>query len=269
MSGFNFFEYNGKRSIDFNIFIQDKNIYSKPARSVEEKQIPGRNGNVIADNGNYSNRELRFDCVMIVDSETGASAQMNAVRRWLCEKPATYKKLKTTFTPGYTMMAVFVSEISVTETDASTQPFEYALFFSLVFSAKPQMYIDDFLNSRTITSDEFEVFNPTPNTAEIKLDIGFETSVGIGFKLTLINSYGTQIFTISSVRGATYLVSDAEMHTIYTDSADVVINGWSITQNCECNYPLLRPGNNTFKIENTMSGAKFNRVLITERFWDI
>lgn len=265
---FNYFEWNGKKSVDFGVFIIGKNVFSAPARNLEENIVPGRNGSVFLDNGNYLNIPLTFDCVMIIEPDRTAAEQMQAFKQWLYKDIAKYKPLRSSFYPLHTRMAVVNAQIDVAEEDPTMQTSEYALFFTVSFSCKPQMYLNTALEPLVTSNSTVTIVNNTDNIAEPYIDLRFNTTAvgGIGFKLTLQNSYGTQIYTLASSRGATHFAFDPESHEYFCDG---VSNQLSSAVNAECLYPLLRPGENKIAVESTMEACEFAEMQIIERLWEI
>lgn len=265
---FNYFEWNGKKSVDFGVFIQDKNIFSVPARNLEEIAVPGRNGSVYIDNGNYQNISLSFNCVMIIDDNTTAAEQMQAFKKWLYKDIGEYKSLRTSYYPLHTRMAIINTQLDVTEQGTAEQISEYALFFTLYFSCKPQMYLNYALEPLTVKDNSITIFNNTNNIAEPLIDLKFNTTAvgGIGFKLTLQNSFGAQVFALSSSQGATHFAFDAESHEYICDGAN---SSLSQTVNTEGIYPLLRPGENKISVEVTMTDCELAEMKIIERLWEL
>lgn len=265
---FNFFEWNGKRSVDFGVFILGKNVFSVPARNIEENIVPGRNGSVFVDNGNYLNIPLTFECVMIIEPDRTAAEQMQAFKQWLYKDISKYKPLRSSFYPLHTRMAILNAAIDVTEQDPTEQATEYALFFTVSFSCKPQMYLNSALEPLVTTKNTVTIINNTDNIAEPYIDLRFSTTSagGIGFKLTLENSYGVQIFALSASQGATHFAFDAEAHEY---ACDGLKKSLSAVTNAECLYPLLRPGENKITVVSTMEACEFSEMKIIERLWEI
>lgn len=268
MEQFNYFEWNGRKSVDFGVFIQDKNIFSTPARNLEENIIPGRNGSVFVDNGNYLNIPLAFDCVMIIEPDRTAAEQIQAFKQWLYKDIAKYKPLRSSFYPLHTRMAVVNTQLDVAEEDPTMQTSEYALFFTVSFSCKPQMYLNSALEPLITTKNTITIINNTDNIAEPYIDLIFSTTSagGIGFKLTLENSFGVQMFALSASQGATHFVFDAEAHEHICDGLNKTL---SAVSGAECLYPLLHPGENKITVESTMQDCTLAEMKIIERLWEL
>ena len=51
----NYFTFDGKTSTDFGMYISGSGTYNAPERDVTTYNIPGRNGDLIVDNGRFLN----------------------------------------------------------------------------------------------------------------------------------------------------------------------------------------------------------------------
>lgn len=86
-----YFIYNDKSSEDFNIKIKTINNLSSPQRSIEKILVPGRNGELILDNGNFENFILTIECYLNCSSED-KNVISKEIKRWL-QSDFSYKKL--------------------------------------------------------------------------------------------------------------------------------------------------------------------------------
>ena len=57
----------GKSSQDFGLRISGEGTYNRPERSFTEYDVPGRNGSVIIDDGNFKNIEITYPCYVVQD----------------------------------------------------------------------------------------------------------------------------------------------------------------------------------------------------------
>jgi len=57
-----YFNYRGKSSRDFCLKVKEINNLSSPSRALEVHEVLGRNGELIIDNGNYTNFHLQIQC---------------------------------------------------------------------------------------------------------------------------------------------------------------------------------------------------------------
>ena len=86
-----YFIYDNKNSKDFNIKIKSINNLSSPQRSIEKILVPGRNGELILDNGNFENFILTIECYLNCSSED-KNAISKEIKKWL-QSDFSYKKL--------------------------------------------------------------------------------------------------------------------------------------------------------------------------------
>jgi predicted phage tail component-like protein len=86
-----YFIYNNKSSEDFNIKIKTINNLSSPQRSIEKILVPGRNGELILDNGSFENFILTVECYLNCPSED-KNIISKEIKRWL-QSDFSYKKL--------------------------------------------------------------------------------------------------------------------------------------------------------------------------------
>ena len=77
-----YFIYNDKSSEDFNIKIKNINNLSSPQRSIEKILVPGRNGELILDNGNFENFILTIECYLNCSSED-KNVISKEIKKWL------------------------------------------------------------------------------------------------------------------------------------------------------------------------------------------
>ena len=88
-----YFIYNGISSKDFGIKIKKNGInnFSSPQRSYENILVPGRNGELFIDNGNYENFILNIDCCLDARRHNLNEVSRN-IKSWL-QSDLKYKKL--------------------------------------------------------------------------------------------------------------------------------------------------------------------------------
>ena len=59
--------YNGKSSEEFGIVVETTPNYEIPERDYEILSIPGRNGDVVIDKGNYKNVERSYNIAIVAE----------------------------------------------------------------------------------------------------------------------------------------------------------------------------------------------------------
>ncbi|MDE6763725.1 MAG: hypothetical protein K2J73_08615 [Oscillospiraceae bacterium] len=118
--------------MDFGVYIKKCNSYDSGARNVTEINVPGRNGTIIIDNGNYENSKLTYECRLLpVESKySGFDEQTVAIKAWLYADVGNYHSLTDTY--GASKMAAFTSSLKFVEV------IKGALDVSITFSCKPK-----------------------------------------------------------------------------------------------------------------------------------
>lgn len=131
--GLHSFTYNGQNSLDFGVYIKKQNTYDSGARSVTEYNVPGRNGTVIIDNGNYENFKLTYECrVFPKEPQYNSFAeQTNAIKAWLHTDVDNYHTLTDTY--GAVHSAAFTAALNFADTKKG------ALDVAITFNCKPDI----------------------------------------------------------------------------------------------------------------------------------
>ena len=211
----NYFSYNNQSSANFGLIVADKDIYSSPAYDQQFVSVPGRNGDVVIDNGRYNNVDVSYTCYC-----KDLSANMKAIKHWLCQPG--YFKLSDTYDPLYFRYAAFASKLKVDELLQNVGKAE------LVFNCKPFRYNSLGLIKRTFTS------SGTINNPEAFSSLPYIKITGSG-AVTL--NIGSKAYSFTSV--PTYLEIDSELMSCYKGST-LYNNRIGFTE-----FPVLLPGNNS------------------------
>ncbi len=227
-----FFTLDGISSADYNTFIATSNMFNSPERDVEEVEIPGRNGNLIFDNGRFKNFMASINCYI----PHGMKTNVDALRGWLLSVPG-YRRYEDSMHPGYYWMARYAGGFELETSDRA------GAAMTLTFDCKPQRFIQ--AGDVTETWPQHStVYNPTHFNA-----------------LPLIRVYGIGNFTLN---GVTMNVSynDGQWLTIDCETQ----NAYRGTTNCNnlitYDFPILSPG------ENALT-HNFHIFEMTPRFWTL
>lgn len=127
----NFFEYAGKRSNNFGLYISGGGTYGAPQRDIETVSIPGRNGDLIIDNGRFNNITVTYSAYIRRDFRKLA----DAARAWLLSQ-AGYARLEDTYNPGYYRLGIFTGPL-----DFATRFLNLGGECDLSFNCKPQRFL--------------------------------------------------------------------------------------------------------------------------------
>ena len=146
-------------NIDFSgdgAYIWGAGQYSAPTRSVDFIEVPGRNGDLIVDNGNYTNTKAYFDVVITRDVEKNTD-----ILKYLLYSQKGYQRLYDSDLKGFYRMASFSSGFDIMSNDGGVvriefdcKPFKYDVLGenAVVFTDEGNLYNKYFEPSRpTIT----------------------------------------------------------------------------------------------------------------------
>ena len=234
--GINYFFYNEKSSLEYNVFISGEHTWDTPSKDIDVFEVPGKNGTLSISNGRYKNINITYRC-FIADN---FSANFDAFKAYLLSQTG-YKKLKDTYHPEYYRRARYVEGIYPEMTQLNRHG-----GFDIVFDCDPRRFLTEGEELKEVTSGTV-ILNDTLFTAS-----------------PIIRAYGTGTITVGSV---SVVVNSADG---YTDLDCELQEAYKGSTNCNANitlsngvFPTLKPGNNTI----TFSG--FSKVEIASNFWTI
>ena len=228
----NFFTLDAKSSADFNTYLASSTMFNAPERDVEAIEIPGRNGNIIYDNGRFRNFEASIYCYIPVDMQT----YVHGLRNWLLSK-SDYCRYEDSMHPDEYRQVRYTGEFELEEND------RVGAAITLTFDCKPQRFLKSGESFISLSSGG-TLYNPTRFTALPLIRANGNGSLSIG----------DTTITISGNSGVIYL--DCDLQDAYLGSTNK--NGF-VTPD----FPHLDPGDNPV----TISGL--TDVEIMPRWWTI
>ncbi len=239
MAAYKSFTFNSMNSLAYGIYITGEPVYNAPARSVEKITIPGRNGDLLMDQGRFENIEVKYPAGTFAETQTDFADALAAIRDFLGALHG-YFRLTDDYNPDEYRLASFKNGLNV-----SPVPFQRAGEFDLVFDCKPQRFLTSGEQVTTLTASG-TITNPTPYDAQ-----------------PLLVVTGTGNLTVNGVQIAiskTPTTIDCEAMEAYNGTTsrngDIVL-----TPN---RFPVLQEGSNTITL-----GAGITKVQITPRWWRI
>ena len=122
------FYLNGERSADHGLFISGDAVYNAPAYDYEVIQIPGRNGDLVMDNGRFNNITVTYPA-FVTDV-----ANLQDIRQWLL-KNRGYQRIEDEYNPTEYRMGYFSGDFDVNVFANRAGSFE------LTFNCKPQRFL--------------------------------------------------------------------------------------------------------------------------------
>lgn len=211
--------------IDFSsdgAYVWGAGQYSAPARSVEFIEVPGRNGDLLIDNGNYTNTTVIFDVVITKDV-----AENTDRLKYLLYSQKGYQKLYDSDLKGFYRMASFNSGFEILSTEGGVVRIE--------FDCKP--FKHDIAGDEVITleyeegvvSTGFYLENPYFEDAlpEITVYADFDNERD-GGQIQISGENNQDECTLVNISGAksswTNGTIDAEKQYFYRHSADLTEN---------------------------------------------
>lgn len=161
------FEFDGAKSSSYNVMISGTGTFNSTERDVSVVEVPGRDGNLIIDNGRYRNISLTYPCFFTNQSDfISFRANMMSKRG--------YKVLKDTYHPTEFRMARFTGNIS-----PSTTQYNKEGEFSITFDCKPQRFLFTGDAWNEFTTDD-SITNPTLFDSKPLIRVYGSGTLGVG-----------------------------------------------------------------------------------------
>ena len=240
--------FGGVNSADFNVYISGGGTFSAPERSVERVSVPGRNGDLIIDNGKWNNISVTYPAFI----PSGFEQNIEGFRAAMCRKTG-YQRLEDTYHPDEYRLGMLSSGI-----DPSTKYMNQSASMDLTFNCKPQRFLK-------IGDDPVQIFQPRMKSTDIctnyvpvnsdDLDFAFDVSCGEGISPTIvINTYDSSLTQLSTQSFNAYNgYSNTATFTASDKFWDLTITNVSVYD-----YPSVR-----IRTVSVMSGEPFpiNAVL--------
>ena len=201
--------FNGISSLDYGIQVEHPPEYQAPARDYEVIHVPGRNGDLVIDNGSYQNVNRSYQ-LAIGDKRKDYTSMANVISEWL-HSASGYARLEDSYEPEYYRMAMFQDEISIENI------MQHAGRLTVDFNCKPQRFLksgEELVN----ISKQTTLYNPTWFNS-----LPCITVYGSGRGVLNIDQH---TITISNINGS--IVLDSEIQDAYKGTvnrnADITLN---------------------------------------------
>lgn len=127
----NYFTFGEYDSRDFGVFITRDGVYNAPRRVYRQIQVPGRNGDLMLDEGRFENIDVTYPCLIYA----GFNANIEGLRNALLSQKG-YVRITDSYHPDEYRLGCFSEEISVVPKvlgDGGT--------FEVTFNCKPQRFL--------------------------------------------------------------------------------------------------------------------------------
>nr|DAF75086.1 MAG TPA: distal tail protein [Caudoviricetes sp.] len=231
--------FNGISSQDLHIQVQTEPDYDFPEKDYEVTHVPGRNGDIVIDQGSWQNVSRKYNLAMDALKISYTEVASKLVQ-WL-HSASGYARLEDSYEPDFYRMAMYKDSGSITNI------YNKAGQIEVEFTCKPQRYFKSGEVADIFTAST-EYRNPTDFPAKplIKIHGSGPGTVKIGSCTVTINDI---------VDG---MIVDSEQQDTYKDQ-----------MNCNSKvsileYPKLEAGNNAI----TLSGG-VTSIEIIPRWWTL
>lgn len=232
-----YFIFDGVDSRDFLTDICEQNAYDAPAREYTRIDIPGRNGQLLIDEGRYSNVAMEYSVIMVDHFRQHIDRLRNALLTRV-----GYKRLEDTYHPDEFYQAVYTGGFEVTTTPHTTVG-----RFVLSFERKPQRWLKSGENTHACQNSLILV-NPELTIAKPLIRVYGQGTLTInGNEITVAYPTG---------QNPEYIDIDSEIEDVYKGQE----NHNNTVALPDRNFPVLLPGEN----EITCDGLTCE---ITPRWW--
>ena len=199
--------FNGKNLEDFGVTVIGRGTYGAPARDVEVVHVPGRNGDVIFDNGGFMNQTITYPGCCI---EERFPENFAGLRNFLMAT-SDYCELRDSYHPGEFRLARYNGPL---DPDVHTARGNQSGIFDLSFDCMPQRFLDsgnEYIEVpyfRHTTNGPYEArlfFEKAYRPHTIKIESAYEITVTFTRSGTTETQTGTELTFEVPSSSATYV----------------------------------------------------------------
>lgn len=219
------FTYKGVRSKDVHLRVLNDVSFTSPTRDVTRMQIPGRDGDLIIDNGRYSSVVRSIPCRLEAPSGANVEQLMSRINHWLIDD-GRFHPFKWENDPEFMYLARVEGDV------VSRRMLSRYANTVIDFRMHPIKYLESSLAPRQIPSG-WNVVNPFGLEAKPTLRI-----VGSGNILVTIN--GREL-SLRNIEGGCLV--DSETQTITSLDGEEMLFSQMLSP-----FPVLEPGDNQVTI---------------------
>lgn len=225
--------YKGINSLDLSLTIKSKGSYNTAERDKEFISVPGRNGDLIQDNGRYKNVQIPYDLSLIKRDSRPFNDLVNDIKKWLA-LDSGYYELWDSYDPRYFRYAAVENAVNVI-----SELTDYGEL-AITFNCKPFRFTFDGLDPINISSAGGKLLNPEimPSKPYIKIYGSGDISLHVN-AITI---------TISGV--VDYVEIDSDTMNVYKG---ITLLNSSATGDT---FPTLEPGENNVTFTGNVTGAE-------------
>lgn len=190
----------GISNLDVGMIVEHYPKVIVPTRRIERVNVPGRNGDILLDDGSFENYNQEYAVFLDVKHKGGLEAAMPEIMDWLLGHPG-YHRLEDSYFPDVYRIASYAGGgefVSVFN--------EYGEG-TLTFNCCPEKYFKMGEKTVTLTKNQ-KLFNPTSFVARPLITVKGNGSGSLSF-----NGVSVTINDISD-----YVMIDTKLRRVYKDS---------------------------------------------------
>ncbi len=235
--------FNGIPSTECGIHVEKPPVYAVPERDYSVVHIPGRNGDIVVDNGSYKNTSRCYD-ISFGEPERNFTEGASGVSEWL-HSASGYARLEDSYEPDYFRLAYYAQENEIENI------FHKAGKATLEFVCKPGRFLKtgerpvSFTSASVLKNPTFQIALP-----KIRLQVSGNGTLTIGEKT----------ITISGITSPTVMIIDSELQDIFEENSLTNLNGKVSLSDGQ--FPSLLPGLNTIRFTGSITSVE-----VTPRWW--
>lgn len=234
MQKLSYLYYKGVNSLDLSLLIKSKGSWIAAERDKTYVSVPGRNGDLIQDNGRYKNVTIPYTLALLRKDVRSFADLVAKIKEWLAIG-AGYGELWDSYDSRYFRYAAVDGSVNVTEEQLETTG-----SLAVNFNCKPFRYSFEGQNTILIPAAGLTLYNPENIASKPYIKIYGSGTVSV--------SINNVTLTISNVSG--YVEIDSETQNVYTGSTLKNNNTTGST------FPTLTPGDNSISFTGNVTGAE-------------
>ena len=181
-----YFTYNNKSSYEFGLIVTGLRTYGAPNRRVETVHVPGKNGDLLIDEGTFDNIIVSYDIAVVQDFEVNA----RAIAQWLLADGG-YHDLWDTYNDDLMRRATYFNAI-----DFDVESLREQGKATINFYAKPQRFHIDYVDRNG--NGTLSVTNPYGFTAKPLIQTTGRVTITVGDIVIRVNDIYDTTMTIDS-----------------------------------------------------------------------
>lgn len=241
----NSLEFDGENSFNYGVYISGGGTFDAPKRKAQKIEIPGRNGDLIIDDGAFENITVSYPAFIVAKNETEFKEKLEAFRSALLSKVG-YVTLSDTYHEDEFRLAAYLEGLEV-----SPKLHNRTGDFTLVFECKPQRFLKSGQVPVNVESGD-TIVNPTEFASKPLIEVNGTGALSVGALTVNITGEASQKIYIDSDIMEAYIDQDGAL--ISADDR-ITLNG--------PDFPTLQPGETGITFDGITS------VIITPRWWRI